>query len=273
MPLATKNNAIILKDGLLAENCGCCGGWYCYDNPCAVDLAIPAWTCGGNNEELPPDFITARVQYSGESLSYYVVARSDDRGNVSTIRVRTQKADTSLSADFRLDRIPFTYIVDGPTIYGCAYQGRFQGSQGPLITIWPGVRSGGGWGAAINFNFSVFDAVLMSVTLGEIVPANDAPPCGTQSEPPEASGSATNTSVGIVSDASGGFSRPDGSGWSYSTNGPFFAPNPTLAGLSWSYSMASDTLCRRTDGFPGLRIFPTPRKRALTITVVENQGA
>ena len=25
MPLATKNNAIILKDGLLAENCGCCG--------------------------------------------------------------------------------------------------------------------------------------------------------------------------------------------------------------------------------------------------------
>ena len=30
MPLATKNNAIIVKDGLLAENCGCCGGWYCY---------------------------------------------------------------------------------------------------------------------------------------------------------------------------------------------------------------------------------------------------
>jgi hypothetical protein len=30
MPLATKNNAIIAKDGKLAENCGCCGGWYCY---------------------------------------------------------------------------------------------------------------------------------------------------------------------------------------------------------------------------------------------------
>ena len=29
MPLATKNNAIIVKDGKLAENCGCCGGWYC----------------------------------------------------------------------------------------------------------------------------------------------------------------------------------------------------------------------------------------------------
>jgi hypothetical protein len=33
MPLATKNNAIIVKDGLLAENCACCGGWYC-DSVC-----------------------------------------------------------------------------------------------------------------------------------------------------------------------------------------------------------------------------------------------
>jgi hypothetical protein len=32
MPLATKNNAIILKDGKLAEGCGCCGGWYCYQD-------------------------------------------------------------------------------------------------------------------------------------------------------------------------------------------------------------------------------------------------
>jgi hypothetical protein len=29
MPLATKNNALILKDGKIAENCGCCGDWYC----------------------------------------------------------------------------------------------------------------------------------------------------------------------------------------------------------------------------------------------------
>jgi len=29
MPLATKNNAIIVTGGKLAENCGCCGGWYC----------------------------------------------------------------------------------------------------------------------------------------------------------------------------------------------------------------------------------------------------
>jgi hypothetical protein len=38
MPLATKNNAIIVKDGLLAESCGCCGGWYCYKCPRGYDL-------------------------------------------------------------------------------------------------------------------------------------------------------------------------------------------------------------------------------------------
>jgi hypothetical protein len=37
MPLATKNGAIIVKDGLLAENCGCCNGWYC----CPSVVACP----------------------------------------------------------------------------------------------------------------------------------------------------------------------------------------------------------------------------------------
>jgi hypothetical protein len=37
MPLATKNTAIIVKDGKLAESCGCCGGWYC----CASLSCIP----------------------------------------------------------------------------------------------------------------------------------------------------------------------------------------------------------------------------------------
>jgi hypothetical protein len=48
MPLATKNNAIIVKDGLLAENCGCCGGWYCCADkaclakPSSVTLSVVA---------------------------------------------------------------------------------------------------------------------------------------------------------------------------------------------------------------------------------------
>ena len=48
MPLATKNGAIIVKDGKLAENCGCCGGWYCCADkaclakPSSVTLSVVA---------------------------------------------------------------------------------------------------------------------------------------------------------------------------------------------------------------------------------------
>jgi hypothetical protein len=38
MTLATKNGSIIVKDGKLAENCECCGGWYCcFSSDCASD--------------------------------------------------------------------------------------------------------------------------------------------------------------------------------------------------------------------------------------------
>lgn len=48
MPIATKNNAIIVKDGKVAENCDCCGGWYCcagagcLANPSSVSVSIEA---------------------------------------------------------------------------------------------------------------------------------------------------------------------------------------------------------------------------------------
>jgi hypothetical protein len=44
MPLATKNNAIIVKDGLLAENCGCCGGWYCCIDQNCLSTSISSVT-------------------------------------------------------------------------------------------------------------------------------------------------------------------------------------------------------------------------------------
>jgi hypothetical protein len=39
MPLATKNGLLIVKDGSIAENCGCCAsGWYCcMDSKCVSD--------------------------------------------------------------------------------------------------------------------------------------------------------------------------------------------------------------------------------------------
>jgi hypothetical protein len=44
MPLATKNNAIIVKDGKLAENCGCCGGWYCCIDQNCLSTSISSVT-------------------------------------------------------------------------------------------------------------------------------------------------------------------------------------------------------------------------------------
>jgi hypothetical protein len=48
MPLAVKNNAIIVKDGKIAEDCACCGGWYCCADkaclatPSSVTLSVTA---------------------------------------------------------------------------------------------------------------------------------------------------------------------------------------------------------------------------------------
>jgi len=51
MTLATKNGSLIVKDGKVAENCGCCGGWWCYDgygaccfgNPVSVVVSLSAF--------------------------------------------------------------------------------------------------------------------------------------------------------------------------------------------------------------------------------------
>ena len=61
MPLATKNNAIIVKDGLLAENCGCCGGWYCYRDSCACWRAfVQTLTAANAGGLVPMDSIAYR---------------------------------------------------------------------------------------------------------------------------------------------------------------------------------------------------------------------
>jgi hypothetical protein len=46
MTLATKNGSLIVKDGKIAENCGCCeGGWYCcISEPCSVDEFVQSVT-------------------------------------------------------------------------------------------------------------------------------------------------------------------------------------------------------------------------------------
>jgi len=39
--IATKNGSLIVKDGSVAENCNCCGGWYCYQGTCPCNGFSP----------------------------------------------------------------------------------------------------------------------------------------------------------------------------------------------------------------------------------------
>jgi hypothetical protein len=69
MPIATKNNAIIIKDGKLAENCNCCGGWYCYDSRCSC----PTSTITGITARITgTDYIRHSRHVAGDGKLWYV---------------------------------------------------------------------------------------------------------------------------------------------------------------------------------------------------------
>ena len=66
MNIATQGGKIIVKDGKLAEDCGCCGGWYCYkcDDGFAVDCKnFGEVSINGNSTFEPP--ITASTTSAG----------------------------------------------------------------------------------------------------------------------------------------------------------------------------------------------------------------
>jgi hypothetical protein len=64
MPLATKNNALIVKDGKVAENCNCCAGWYCYcENDCNTTPAC-AYCLGSCPPYRAPESFTATITAS-----------------------------------------------------------------------------------------------------------------------------------------------------------------------------------------------------------------
>lgn len=86
MTLATKNNAIIVKDGKLAENCGCCGGWYCCasrsclaDDITSIKVSITAedWhyytgfqAVGFRGSALTSTFVLPRMTISSSSVNF-----------------------------------------------------------------------------------------------------------------------------------------------------------------------------------------------------------
>jgi len=64
MTLATKNGSLIVKDGQIAEDCGCCGGWYCYcENDCNTTPAC-SYCLGSCPPYRAPESFTATVTAS-----------------------------------------------------------------------------------------------------------------------------------------------------------------------------------------------------------------
>jgi hypothetical protein len=71
MPLATKNGSIIVKDGKLAENCGCCGGgdWYCHVGVCFnAFVGGTKYTVNGTTVPFDSDIYTWNESHSHPSL-------------------------------------------------------------------------------------------------------------------------------------------------------------------------------------------------------------
>jgi len=87
MPLATKNNAIIVKDGSIAEGCGCCGGWYCVqcancDQTCSPLAPGPqSATIAVTLSNITPTFAGAEKKNSGgQWLEFLDAFPSSSRG-------------------------------------------------------------------------------------------------------------------------------------------------------------------------------------------------
>ena len=138
MPLATKNNAIIVKDGLLAESCGCCGGWYCcLSSSClvaditSVTVSITAetyvrkwrydWTSG--NSRLNVTQVFKGGAYSGtftlpltsnpsvtNSKTFYSLFPTNPSGCTDSITVEVFTAGVSL----RFVYTSFAYLDEQP---------------------------------------------------------------------------------------------------------------------------------------------------------------
>lgn len=83
MTIATKNGSIIVKDGKLAENCGCCGGWYC-DRPASfvatvsLNVGSAIYTVDPPGAVLPVARITSQ-HASAISTTYQLASLGDCR--------------------------------------------------------------------------------------------------------------------------------------------------------------------------------------------------
>lgn len=128
MTIATKNGAIIVKDGKLAENCGCCG-WYCDGAGCPC-----------NYSKSLPQTLSATLSFSLSSNMYGIVLGNFGNAFLSTFRTTPQEA-SQINGTYTLNK------SNSPS-QPCLYE--FQGNS-VVVRVIVGASSG-------SFNYESLDA-------------------------------------------------------------------------------------------------------------------
>ena len=102
MTLATKNGSLIVKDGKIAENCDCCGGWYC---------------CAGVS--LCPDMLRVSVSISASDVTgIYTLAGASCQGSLSSATVSRTVVNihhlSALAGNHTLTRVS---LINGVSVF------------------------------------------------------------------------------------------------------------------------------------------------------------
>jgi hypothetical protein len=149
MPLATKNGSLIVKDGKVAENCNCCGGWYCYSEDCPCNYSKPM-----------PNSLQAALSFSLASDMYGIALGNFLGAYLSTWRTTPQQAS----------QINGTYTLTRPSPAGspCLYV--FQGNNVDIRVI-VGASSGSFNNETLNAGCSASQTNVHVSRLAFSVPA------------------------------------------------------------------------------------------------------
>jgi len=110
MALATKNGSLIVKNGNVAENCNCCGGWYCYKSACPCSIAA------GTMPSCPfpgclPEYIkiSFAANFPPTTFAYYNSILQHDAVSFSGELTLQRGARINGLYD---DRLPVTWAID-----------------------------------------------------------------------------------------------------------------------------------------------------------------
>ena len=109
--IATKNGSLIVKDGLLAETCGCCGWYCCADPACASDTIASVSATVTIPEYLRHTYFDQYSPWSLKQYLSYAVPGSSLSGTYTLNRVGTTNQWTKSASGCRDVSIEFNVVT------------------------------------------------------------------------------------------------------------------------------------------------------------------